>query len=180
MEELFEAASEVPESERTQWLETYCPDPGLRLELVTLLAFTGNEGEYIASVVSGAAARVASESDPEERLIGQHLGPYRIDSIIGHGGMGAVYLAVRDDRQYSQRVAIKLARSSTSNRLGVSRGVPEIGQVVLCGSAALREIRTNPNGERLAPPLWLARRSRQGEIYLTQRRRAAKNTSRKR
>ena len=121
VEELFEAASEVPEAERTQWLETYCPDLGLRRELATLLAFTGDEGERIASAVSRAAARVAADSDPEARLIGQHLGPYRIDSIIGHGGMGAVYLAVRDDQQYSQRVAIKLVRVAAASRTSLLR-----------------------------------------------------------
>ena len=121
VEELFDAASKLPEAERTQWLLMHCPDPALRRELVTLLACIGDEGERIASAVSGAALRVATESDPEARLIGQHLGPYRIESIIGHGGMGAVYLAVRDDQQYRQQVAIKLVRVSAASRTSLLR-----------------------------------------------------------
>jgi serine/threonine-protein kinase len=41
---------------------------------------------------------------PEAR----RLGPYRIVRAIGRGGMGRVYLAVRDDAQFERRVAIKV------------------------------------------------------------------------
>ena len=40
-------------------------------------------------------------------LVGQRLGPYRVVRLVGHGGMGAVYEAERDDAEYRQRVAIK-------------------------------------------------------------------------
>ena len=39
---------------------------------------------------------------------GRRLGPYRILSAIGHGGMGVVYRAERDDGKFKQRVAIKV------------------------------------------------------------------------
>ena len=38
------------------------------------------------------------------------VGPYRLIRRIGHGGMGAVYLAARADEQYQLQVAIKLVR----------------------------------------------------------------------
>lgn len=43
-------------------------------------------------------------------LLGTWLGPYRILQPIGAGGMGAVYLALRDDDQFQKRVAIKVIR----------------------------------------------------------------------
>ena len=39
---------------------------------------------------------------------GSRLGPYRVIRRIGAGGMGAVYLAERDDQTFEKRVAIKL------------------------------------------------------------------------
>lgn len=41
---------------------------------------------------------------------GERLGAYRILHAIGRGGMGAVYLAVRDDDQYRKQVALKLVK----------------------------------------------------------------------
>jgi len=38
------------------------------------------------------------------------LGPYRLIREIGHGGMGTVYLGVRDDDVYQKRVAIKVLK----------------------------------------------------------------------
>ena len=38
------------------------------------------------------------------------VGPYRLISEIGHGGMGTVYLAVRADAAFEQRVAIKILK----------------------------------------------------------------------
>ena len=44
---------------------------------------------------------------------GTRIGPYRIVGEAGHGGMGTVYLAERDE-PYHQRVALKLVRGAVS------------------------------------------------------------------
>ena len=49
-------------------------------------------------------------SPPEGSEAGRTFGSYRILNEVGHGGMGAVYLAVRDDDEFKKRVAIKLLR----------------------------------------------------------------------
>ena len=43
-----------------------------------------------------------------ESLVGTTLGHYRIESLIGEGGMGVVYLAF--DTNLERRVAIKVLR----------------------------------------------------------------------
>ena len=43
---------------------------------------------------------------------GQRVGPYRIDALIGEGGMGRVFRARRADGAYDQTVAIKVVRQS--------------------------------------------------------------------
>jgi serine/threonine protein kinase/tetratricopeptide (TPR) repeat protein len=40
--------------------------------------------------------------------IGSHIGPYRLLQEIGHGGMGIVYRAARDDKDFRKEVAVKL------------------------------------------------------------------------
>jgi tetratricopeptide (TPR) repeat protein/predicted Ser/Thr protein kinase len=49
---------------------------------------------------------VADEKQPGRP---RRIGPYELDSLLGRGGMGAVYLAHRADGQFEQKLAIKLA-----------------------------------------------------------------------
>ena len=48
-------------------------------------------------------------------MIGARLGPYKVEAIAGHGGMGAVYRASRDDAEFRQQVAIKLVRVAAAS-----------------------------------------------------------------
>ena len=47
---------------------------------------------------------------PRAEPAGRRIGPYRLLGVIGHGGMGAVYRAVREDA-YEKVVALKLLRA---------------------------------------------------------------------
>ena len=49
-------------------------------------------------------------------VIGQRLGRYRVDALLGAGGMGVVYLA--SDRRGRRRVAIKVLDPNRSDRFG--------------------------------------------------------------
>ena len=51
-----------------------------------------------------------SDEEQKELLQESNIGPYKIIRRIGQGGMGAVYLAERDDDQFKKQVAIKLIR----------------------------------------------------------------------
>lgn len=61
--------------------------------------------EYVAPLVSAT-----EEIRPAE---GTRIGPYRIVGVAGHGGMGTVFLAERDE-PYHQRVALKLVRGAVA------------------------------------------------------------------
>lgn len=58
---------------------------------------------------SPACTVVSSAPEPEDSLVGVKIGPYRIEQRIGHGGMGTVYRARREEG-YQQRVALKVIR----------------------------------------------------------------------
>jgi eukaryotic-like serine/threonine-protein kinase len=57
----------------------------------------------------------AAYPPPQDPWLGRHLGPWRIERIIGIGGMGTVYEAQRADGHYRQRVALKCIRRELSS-----------------------------------------------------------------
>ncbi len=112
---LFECAIELAPEERADYLERECPDPDLRREVASLMDYSAEGLPSADAAIASAAAAAAQEPDPDERLIGTRLGPYRVEAIAGHGGMGAVYRASRDDAEFRQLVAIKLVRAAAES-----------------------------------------------------------------
>ena len=98
----FEAVDSAPPGDRLAMLDRLCAgNDSLRRDLETLLR-SHDCAPDIEDVV-GSAANLALE--PRE-LIGRILGPYRIDHLIGAGGMGEVYAA--EDPRLGRQVALKL------------------------------------------------------------------------
>lgn len=115
VERLFQGAAELPPAERVDFLQRECPDLDLRREVASLLEHSGEGLLSAGEAIASAAAALAQEPDPDERLIGARLGPYKVEAIAGHGGMGAVYRASRDDAEFHQQVAIKLVRAAAES-----------------------------------------------------------------
>ena len=84
-------------------------DASLRRDVETLLAAHRRADGFIDTPVATLDARLFEDEEPD-RLVGQTIGHWEILKRIGSGGMGAVYLARRADRQYEQQVAIKLIK----------------------------------------------------------------------
>jgi eukaryotic-like serine/threonine-protein kinase len=104
---LFLESVEMPTEERSRFLQFSCAsEPWMLSEVESLLAADVNSGALIEAAVQGVAASFFDTHD----LIGERLGIYRIVREIGRGGMGSVYLALRDDREYQKEVAIKIVR----------------------------------------------------------------------
>jgi serine/threonine-protein kinase len=82
------------------------------------------------------------------RMIGQSLGPYRIDSVLGRGGMGVVYLA--HHQQIGQEVAIKVLRQRLSGDRGsAERLLKEARAVTLVqhpGLVRIHDYQQTPDG----------------------------------
>jgi hypothetical protein len=112
---LFMGGAELPPEELSDYLQRECPDLDLRREVASLLEYSGEELASADAAIASVAASAAQEPDPDERLIGTRLGPYRVEAIAGHGGMGAVYRASRDDAEFRQQVAIKLVRIAAAS-----------------------------------------------------------------
>jgi len=60
----------------------------------------------IERILTGADEVIASLPEAEWSLVGRQFGPYRVCSLLGHGGMGSVWLAERVDGLLERRVAL--------------------------------------------------------------------------
>jgi formylglycine-generating enzyme required for sulfatase activity/tRNA A-37 threonylcarbamoyl transferase component Bud32/dienelactone hydrolase len=104
VEELYHLVRERPLEERSVLLGQ--ADLELRHEVESLLAQDGGEG-VLDRPALGVAAKLLEDSRINLLAVGGALGPYRIESSIGAGGMGQVYKA-RDTR-LGRAVAIKIS-----------------------------------------------------------------------
>ena len=104
---LFNRAVELAGVEREVFL-AHIENQDLRGEVRELLAADDDD----ESLLEHPAFDL---NDFELPLIGGRLGHYKIIEEIGRGGMGAVYLARRDDGEFQQQVAIKLVRGGINS-----------------------------------------------------------------
>jgi len=143
MESLFEAAVQLPAAQREAFLARECTDPEMRQELDSLLHCDG----FAENLLEGAISREAAFLLEGHALRpGDLAGQYRILFVLGHGGMGEVYLAERADGKFTRQVAIKVIyggpnREATAARLEQEYRIlarlehPNVARMVDAGTA---------------------------------------------
>ncbi len=106
IELIFHQVRELPEEEREASLNRLCKgDNTLRDQVAQLLnAHKGSEGFLEMSALSSIGVAPES-SDPD---IGRVVASYKLEKLLGSGGMGRVYYAERTDGDYTLNAAIKL------------------------------------------------------------------------
>ena len=132
VDELFAAALERPEDQRSAYLDEACAEENggeLRRaveELLRLAATRGTadtldalrEGELLEDLARAATPATGSAG---ELSAGSRIGPYRVTGELGRGGMGIVYRAERDEGDFEQTVAVKVLQTSLSEEAARSR-----------------------------------------------------------
>ncbi|HEU4720422.1 MAG TPA: serine/threonine-protein kinase [Gemmatimonadaceae bacterium] len=108
--------------ERSAFLDRECrDDAGLRGAVERMLRACDDSSGFLedepapmfaAPVIAASIAAERAQESPS--VEGLRIGPYRVIREAGHGGMGVVYLAERDDDQYRRRVALKLMRGGAA------------------------------------------------------------------
>jgi len=103
----FAAVAELPAAARALKLRELTSDGEVIAEVLALCD-AGTGCTRLSSSI-GAALAGAANRPP---MPGDTLGVWRIESEIGQGGMGSVFLAERNDGHFRQRAAVKFLRGT--------------------------------------------------------------------
>ncbi|MEO7997757.1 MAG: protein kinase [Gemmatimonadaceae bacterium] len=116
---LFDELIDLPESERTQALDSLSgSDAALRGDVQVLLNTPDGTVPELESL--GSSFRKQQAHNPDT-FVGMRFGSYTAVRLVGMGGMGAVLEATRADDQYTKRVAIKIVQRDVNSELALSR-----------------------------------------------------------
>jgi len=112
----LDQALEMREDERSIWLSSLqSENPALAYQVEILLR------EHRVLSDKGFLEVSALELPGGPGLAGQTLGVYTLVSQIGHGGMGTVWLAERNDGRFERRVAVKVLNFALMGKGGEER-----------------------------------------------------------
>lgn len=115
--QIYESALGASLEHRADYLDTACgTDKALREEVDSLLRAEHLAADFLSRPIVDLQADPAAQLGELDRA-GQTLGAYRLDALIGRGGMGEVYCAARADGQFERRVAIQLIRGGANAQL---------------------------------------------------------------
>src|SRR5262245_40176729 len=128
IEELYHAALEANAEERAALLARI--DPELRREVERLLAQPAAD-EFLDRPAIQNAPELLDDATVTEIGAGRFLGPYRIESRLGAGGMGEVFRAI--DTRLGRAVAVKTTQERFSDRFArEARAISSLNHPNIC------------------------------------------------
>lgn len=106
---VFREVADLTPAERQRVYAERGIEASVQAEVESLLGFDSANLGSLTECVSAAAGELLHSAGGRQPLF---CGRYRLIQLLGSGGMGAVYLAERNDGEIRQRVAVKLLGSS--------------------------------------------------------------------
>jgi len=121
IQQQLEVALSLPPAERQAFLESIgAHDTDLRGEIESLLAADLADPTFLNSPAL-SPHRLTSTEFARDSMTGCVFGAYQMGDLIGVGGMGEVYRAVRADGHYQQQVAVKIVRPGSGSGISAVR-----------------------------------------------------------
>jgi WD40 repeat protein/serine/threonine protein kinase len=120
--DILDRAADLPKEQRPAFLDTACgSDTALRAEVESLLRSLDTAGEFLLSpTITAVGANAGTAPTTAANDLGSTIGPYRLISVIGEGGMGVVYLA-EQDQPVRRRVALKVIKPGMDTAAVIAR-----------------------------------------------------------
>ncbi len=106
----FDQAIDIPADARDDWIEREIEDAEVRAALHRMLAVDAQQGPFDASAEQRIGCLGEAGPMNVEGFIGTRIGAFRIERLLGQGGMATVFLGHRDTGDFDQQVALKLLR----------------------------------------------------------------------
>ncbi len=117
---IFERALELDKASREEFFKTLNEEEKNYIGEVKSLLDAFEKNKTFLEVAPSRSI-FSDETDAPHPLIGQHIGAYLIEGEIGIGGMGIVFIGKRDDKEFEQKVAIKILKQGLTSEYLVKR-----------------------------------------------------------
>jgi eukaryotic-like serine/threonine-protein kinase len=117
---LLDDAMDMEEAHRSEWLVQLEVENPEAADFVRSYFETREKAARLGFLEGSVAPAEAGAS-----WIGRQVGPYTITALIGQGGMGNVWLALRSDGRFEGRFALKFLRAFLSQLGGTGRFLRE-------------------------------------------------------
>lgn len=113
---IFFKAIELDGKDRETYLNEVCKSPELKKEILTLIFAHDKSENFLEDSI------IACEpiSDNSNLFIGKTFGKYKIEKLIARGGMGLVYIGVRND-EVKQKAAVKIINPGVASGTVIKR-----------------------------------------------------------
>ena len=119
LNDIFHNALEIAEKERSKYIKNECGnDAELIKEVENLISSAESNTDFLNE---NAVGKVKDYVPFVEDLNRKSIGHYKLIKEVGRGGMGAVFLGERADKEFDQKVALKIVHNQFANETLLER-----------------------------------------------------------